>query len=1051
MKLNFKTRIAYFLILLSLAATGINLNAQTLDTKINSLISKMSLEDKVKQLHHEGGFNTATNYDLGIPGFVMSDGPHGVRYGLATSFPVGMGLAATWDTEIVYRVGRAMGKEFRAKGVHQALGPCLDLTLDPRNGRSPESTGEDPFLNGKINTAIVLGIQSTPALATIKHFFSEYRQAGRTSNDYTLSQRNLLEQFGFQFRDAVQIGGSFSVMSSYNKINGLSVAKNPALLTTDLRNKWGFPFYVVSDWNSIYSNPGEAVTAGCDIEMGSDYYQNSSSGLLSLVKSGKLSESVINLAVKRVLTTKYLAGMMNYYPQGNPDDVNSAEHQALCLEAGKKGLVLLKNENGILPLNKNSIKKLAVIGPNAAVMQTDGSGSSWVDPFYKISPKQGIENYIGESKVLYAKGCDISGTNYASDVNLAINYAAEADAVIFFGGLDASQEGEGFDRVNNSIELPGKQKELINYLSKVNSNIIVVLISGGICTVTPFVNDAKAILYGFYPGQEGGNAIAQTLFGDYNPGGKLPVTMPRSDSQMPDRMSNNLDNNYGGGYRWFDRKNFSPQYAFGFGLSYTTFSIGNLSLSADQSFSAADHLKISVDVTNTGSRAGEEVVQLYAANNSGALANNVKDLKGFRKVFLEPAQTQTVTFDIGPNELYYFDPAKDGYVIDPGQYTFYVGNSSDSLALSRTIELKDDIKLPDLQIANIYTIPRYPVEGDTVIFLATVVNYGTAASPENVIHEIDFRVDGITVSRAASFAKSIPTGGMALISGSLGVATTLNGWIAGKPGSYKIEAVVNGSSIISEGITVNNSKPTNLVVYENPPENIALGKQVTISSIESFDYVGDMAVDGNYGTRWSSAFSDPQTFELDLGSVRKFNLIKIFWETAYGKDYSIEVSENGTDWTKIISQQNGSGGAEQWKVDASARYIRLTGTKRGTQYGYSIYEFEVYNIPLTGINDANSSVPMKLILENNYPNPFNPETTIKFSIPDVETLRSTSLRTELKIYDILGRKVATLVNERKSPGNYEIKFNASGLPSGVYIYTLRVGDRVISRKMTLLK
>jgi len=277
--------------------------------------------------------NTAANSRLNIPGFVMSDGPHGVRNGLATSFPVGMGMAATWDVDLVYRIGEAMGKEFRGKGIDQQLGPCLDLTLDPRNGRSPESTSEDPYLNAKINTSIVQGIQSTPALATIKHFYTEYRQIGRTTNNYTLSQRNLLEQFALQFREAIQIGGAFSVMSSYNSINGTSAAKNSNLLTTVLRNDWGFPFYVVSDWGSIYNNPGQAVTAGCDIEMGSTLYQDATTGLLNLVSTGQLSESIIDNAVKRVLKTKYLSGMMNYRPQGDPTDINSPEHQQLVFEA----------------------------------------------------------------------------------------------------------------------------------------------------------------------------------------------------------------------------------------------------------------------------------------------------------------------------------------------------------------------------------------------------------------------------------------------------------------------------------------------------------------------------------------------------------------------------------------------------------------------------------------------------------------------------------------------------------------------------------------------
>lgn len=1032
----------FFVTILIFAST--NLFSQTLDEKINDLISKMTLQEKVLQLHQEGSMNTATNSRLNIPGFIMSDGPHGVRNGLATSFPVGMGMAATWDVNLVYKIGEAMGKEFRGKGIDQQLGPCLDLTLDPRNGRSPESTSEDPFLNAKINTSIVQGIQSTPALATIKHFYTEYRQIGRTTNNYTLSQRNLLEQFALQFREAIQIGGAFSVMSSYNSINGLSAAKNSNLLTTVLRNDWGFPFYVVSDWGSIYNNPGQAVTAGCDIEMGSTLYQDATTGLLNLVTTGQLSESIIDNAVKRVLKTKYISGMMNYRPQGDPTDVNSPEHQQLTLEAGKKSLVLLKNQDNILPLDTSKILKIAVIGPNAAIMQTDGSGSSWVDPFYKVSPLEGIEKYVGALKVLYAKGCEISGTTYASDIANALNYAGQADVVIFFGGLDPSQEGEGFDRANNSIELPGKQKDLIKLLSGLNKNLVIVLLSGGICTATPFINDIKGLIYGFYPGQEGGNAIAQVLFGDYNPSGKLPVTMPKSDSQMPNRFSNDLDANFGGGYRWFDKNNLIPQFAFGYGLSYTTFAFSNFQISHQTSVNWNETISLSVDVTNTGNKTGEEVVQVYISETNGTVNHNVKDLKDFKKIFLEPNQTKTVTFEITPDKLYYFSEQDNTYKIDPGTFTFYVGNSADSLIFNHTIQIQQSDAKPDLQIVNIYTVPRYPIEGDSVIFLATILNRGTGASPSSTVHQVTFKVNGNIVSRSIELTDPITTGGMTLVCGNVG-DSNINYWIADKSGTYNIEAIVDENSLIPEINENNNSKTVTLKVYNAPPINLVLNKNVIVSSVESANYLGAYAVDGNYATRWSSQFSDPQTFTLDLGQLEHFNQIRISWESAYGKEYFIEVSEDGAAWNKIIEQTNGFGGIEKWTTDANVRYIRLTGTKRGTEWGYSIYEFEVFNIDsLSSSNDDKENFPLQFSLSQNYPNPFNPNTTIQYQLPKNEFVT-------LKIYDVLGSEVSTLVNEYKSSGNYKLNFDASNLSSGVYIYTIRSADNVLSKKMILMR
>ncbi|MBX3006764.1 MAG: glycoside hydrolase family 3 C-terminal domain-containing protein [Melioribacteraceae bacterium] len=1037
---------------ISIVLIFINTNSvysQTLDDKIDELISKMTLEEKVKQLHQEGSFNTADNKRLKIPGFKMADGPHGVRNGFATSFPVGSGIAATWDSELIYRVGVALGKEFHGKGIHQALGPCLDLTLDPRNGRSPETTSEDPFLNGKINTSMVQGIQSTPVLATIKHFYTEYRQVGRTTNNYTLSQRNLLEHHGLQFREAIQIGGAFSVMNSYNLINNFKAAESSTLLTTDLRKKWGFPFYVVSDWVSINSAE-KAIKAGCEIEMGSILYQDANSGLLALVNKGIVDTTVINEAVRRVLRTKFLSGMIGHYPQGNPLDVNSFAHQSLALEAGKKGLVLLKNDGKILPLNKSLIKKIAVIGPNAAVMQTDGSGSSWVDPFYKISPKEGIEKYIDPKNVLYAKGCEISGTVFSSDVNQAIAYASEADVVIFFGGLDPSQEGEGFDRANNSIELPGKQRDLIKLITAVNKNLIVVLISGGICTATPFINDIKGLIYGFYPGQEGGNAIAQVIFGDYNPSGKLPVTMPKNDSQLPNRNSNNLDELFGGGYRWFDKNNHIPQYAFGYGLSYTSFEFSNFSTSHSNWFFAEEIVKISVDVTNTGSVAGEEVVQLYIGASTGFVSRNVKDLKGFKKVYLEPGETKKVTFEIGPNELYYYSSQKQSHELDPGTYTFFVGNSSDNLIYSKKLDLRPHPPLPDLQIANIYTVPRYPLEGEKVIFLATVINYGTGPSPNAIFHEVSFKVNGKTVSRSFISADSIPKAGMVLLNGNIGgIDNANNYWVAESPGTYTIEAIVDEVSAIQETIENNNSKSVQLQVYNNPAQNLAFEKAVKTSSIESFDYIAQNAVDGEYNTRWSSKFTDPQYLTVDLGSIQKFNQIRITWETAYGKEYIIEVSDDEVNWRQIVNQSNGFGNIELWKVNGEGRYIKLTGTKRATEYGYSIYEFEVFYDLTTDIREDDQSVILDYKLEQNYPNPFNPVTIIKYSIPSGN--KNEPGVVSLKIFDVLGREVAILVNENKAPGVYEVQFDGSNFSSGVYFYRLQYGRNAQVKKLVLMK
>ena len=919
--------------------------AQTVEQRIDSILNRMTTAEKILQLHKEGGMNTADNLRLGIPGFVMADGPHGVRDGYATSFPVGISMAATWDTEIIERVGKALGEEFRAKGKNQMLGPAIDLTRDPRNGRTPESGGEDPFLNTQITSALIKGVQSTPCIATAKHFNLVHKQANRTNNNYTITQRLLLDHYGLNFRTAVQDAGVISIMNSYNLINGEQAAESSNLLRTILRDQWGFPYYVVSDWGAI-KNSEKAIKSGTDVCMGSDHYQNDLPGLIS---SNTVPIALVNEAVKNVLRTKILSGLLDYFPTGNTDDLNSKAHQSLCLEAGKKSLILLKNLNGLLPLDSDSINTIAVLGPNAAIMQTDGTGSSWVEPFYKISPKEGIENTIGAQKVLYAKGCEISG-NYSSDLADALQKAKDADVVIYFGGLDQSQEGEGLDRVSGSIKLPGKQNDFIKLLTGVNSRVIVVLISGGICSVNEFVNDIEGLIYAFYPGQEGGNAIAQVLFGDYNPAGRLPVTMPKSDAQYSLVITDfDFTNDYECGYRYFDKLQIIPEFAFGFGLSYTTFEYSNFTVTPS-SAPAGDIIDVYVDVKNSGTRSGEEVIQLYLSNDSAPIEKPVKELKGFRRIALEPGETKKVDFKISPNELYYYDETSQTYKVAPGLYTLKVGPSSDSIALQGSFELTSGTQYSDLQIANIRTVPAYPLKGDKVQFLASVLNRGTAPTPTTFPLDVLFKVNGNEISKFSEITESIPAGGMKLVNGTIGIGGDYT-WTADELSDFTVEAEVNYLGTIPERNISNNQKSSLFRVFDTPPQNLALRKIAVASSIEGTGLEANKAVDGNYGTRWSSQHSDQQWLLIDFGTVQDFNQIKLFWETAYGKEYFLQVSNDAVSWTDLVHQTNGFGSIEKWDVQASARYLRIYGIKRGTEWGYSLYEVEVFNLPAVGVKD----------------------------------------------------------------------------------------------------
>ncbi len=1030
-------------IVLIICLCSIHMQAQSLEDRINSYLNSMTLQEKILQLHKDGAMNTVDNTRLKIPGFVMADGPHGVRDGMATSFPVGIGMAATWDIDLAWRVGKAEGEEFRGKGKHQMLGPAVDLTRDPRNGRTPESGGEDPLLAAFINASVIKGIQSTPCLATIKHFNCKHKQTNRTNNNYLLTQRLLMEHYGLNFRLGVQDAGSFSIMSAYNLINGEQASESSNLLRTILKTYWGFPFYVVSDWDAI-KNAKKAILGGCNICMGNDQYQNN---LLTLVQNNLVSVSIIDDAVRNVLRTKILSGMMDYYPVGNPADVNSSAHQSLCLEAGKKGLVLLKNDN-ILPINKDSITSIAVIGPNADVMQTDGTGSSWVTPFYSITPKQGIENYVGSSKVLYAKGCDIA-TGYASDAADAIQKAASAKLVIFFGGLDASQEGEGTDRVNGSIELPGKQKDLINQLALVNPNIVVVIVSGGICGVNPFINKIKGLMQAFYPGQEGGNAIAQVLFGDYNPSGKLPVTLPISDAQLGSEITDfDFTNDYGCGYRWFDKKSFVPQFAFGFGLSYTQFQYSDLQISPSPA-PVGSIIHVSFNLKNTGARSGEEVAQCYISKPQSAVSRPVKELKAFRKISLLPGETKNVTFELSSNELYYFDEATSLYQVESGNYIVSVGGSSDKLPLQSGFELTNAEAKADLQIANVYTIPRYPLVGDKVQFAATIINRGTGTGPSGVPYQITFSVNGKPVSLSTEMTSAIPAGGMALANGSTPVNGTFY-WDATNTGDYTIEAKVNPDNTIPELYFDNNTRQITGTVFAAPPTNLALNKTVYVSSIENASCAGKYLNDGNFSSRWSSAFSDPQYAIIDLGSKTQFDQIRITWEAAYGKAYLLQTSDDSLHWTTIITQTAGLGGIEQYNVQCNCRYLRFYGTQRATSYGYSIYELELFLLKPSQIkNDLNKVTYPDFHIEQNFPNPFNASTVISYYLPKQADVR-------VEVMNVLGESVSLLDEGTRSEGNHRLIWmgkdnNSKTLPSGVYYYRLTSPGVTLTNKMLLLK
>ncbi|UOQ98589.1 glycoside hydrolase family 3 C-terminal domain-containing protein [Hymenobacter sp. 5317J-9] len=775
-----------------------------LEPRIDSLLKAMSTEEKLAQLTKNSFMTTPDNTRLRIPGFVMDDGPHGVRFEKATAWPTGMGLVSTWHRGLAEQVGQAMGEEFWAFGKQQQLGPCIDLTQDPRGGRSAESGGEDPYLIGQLQSRVAFGIQKTPAMATVKHFMIEGKQATRHTRNELFTDRGVMEHYGYNFRTVVQEGAVLSVMSAYNLINGEHAAESPYLLNTVLRERWGFPFYVVSDWDAVHDTK-KAIMAGNDVCMGSDDYLKDLPGL---VASGAVPMTAIDAAVRNVLRTKIMAGLLDYYPKGSKADANTPAHTKLNQQAARESIILLKNAGNILPLKKASVKRIALIGPNADKGNLNCFGSSETTPPYAVSLKQGLETKLGVDKISFAKGCDMNSAD-TTGFKLARELARKADVVIFAAGLDSTQEGEaynsGHDRANNSATLPGQQQALIMALAKANPNVVVVVQSGGVCAMHESLPRMKGLVYSFYAGQEAGTALADVLLGDYNPAGRMAVSMPTGDSQLP-AWGDDLRDANGVGYRYYDKKGMKPEVAFGAGLSYTTFQYSNLQ-APKAPVAAGAPVTISVDVTNTGAVAGDEVVQLYVSDKSSKLDMPVKQLKGFERINLAPKQKKTVTFTLSAEDFYFWNEQTKAYEVHPGAYAFKVGSASDKLPLGGALTLQAATAKPDLKVTQVFTMPRFPKPGQAVTFYAMVKNMGTAPVPTGSKLGVNFTIDKAKVGSLQGLQQPLLPGQARLL------AATTNNWKPTASGTFTVGAVVDGTNAIAEWLESNNSFSRPLRVY----------------------------------------------------------------------------------------------------------------------------------------------------------------------------------------------------------------------------------------------
>jgi beta-glucosidase len=702
------------------------------DQRVSDLLKRMTLEDKATMLAGSGWMESAPIPRLGIPAIKMADGPLGVRSWMgssaitnaasapkitSTSFPSGVAMAATWNTDLVQREGQAIAQETKALGRDMILGPTVNINRVPLWGRNFEGYGEDPYLAAQLGVAYIKGVQGEGVIPSVKHFAANNEEFERHRLDEKIDERTLHEIYLPAFKAAVQQAGVWTVMSAYEKVNGKYCAENEYLLNDLLKNEFGFKGFVISDWASTYST-APTVNAGMDLEMPGgpplhamlkrpQTIMSGNSGgwleadkVLAEVKAGHINEATIDDNVGRILRVLILSGLMEHLhsPGG---EVDKPEQRKIALEGATEGIVLLKNQNSLLPLDPAKTHSIAVIGPNALVARTGGGGSSLVRPDHAMSPLEGIQKRVGSAiQVTSALGVGMEGEDAvhdtpearAADLKQATDIASKADVAIIVVGRYNKNESEGFDV--KTMDLPAGQDELIQAVEKANPHTVVVLNTGDPVTMSRWLDSTPALLDMWYGGQEGGNAIAAILFGDANPSGKLPVSLPKKFEDSPGAKTypgQNLHTDYAEGiyvgYRYYDTKNVEPQFPFGFGLSYTTFEYSDLKL-ARITFAGKNPIwNFTINVRNTGQRSGADVVQLYVHDGHSKIDRPAHELKGFSRVELKPGESKTIELQLDNSAFQYWSPTTKQWTLDPGTFEIQVGASSRDIRLKAPVQI----------------------------------------------------------------------------------------------------------------------------------------------------------------------------------------------------------------------------------------------------------------------------------------------------------------------------------------------------------------------------
>lgn len=728
---------------LAVAASFVNAGAaipvyqdetRPLDERVEDALSRMTLQEKANMIHAQGKFSSAGVPRLGIPDLWMSDGPHGVRaeinwndWGYSnrtndsiTAFPALTALAATWNPDLSFAYGNALGEEalYREKDV--MLGPGVNIYRTPLNGRNFEYMGEDPYLASVLVVPYIKGMQQNGVAASVKHFALNNQELWRGHIDVNLSDRALHEIYLPAFKSAVIDGDSWTIMGSYNKIRGQHACHNEMLLNKILKDDWGYKGVVVTDWGGAHDTR-EAALYGLDLEMGSytngltsesefttdDYYL--ANPYIEMLQKGELPMETIDDKARRMLRLNFLTAMKRDKPFGS---VATDEHYAVAEQIGNEGIVLLKNapvgKKGpkLLPLNPD-VKSILVVGDNATRDLMKGGGSSELKVKDNFTPLDGLRAIYGD-KVRYAQGYRAGRPMYAHVEDIpqavqdslraqAVAMAKDADVVIFIGGLNKNhqQDCEAGDR--QEYGLPFGQPQLIKELSAANPDLVVVLLSGNAVEM-PWEKEVPAIIQGWYLGSMAGRSLANVISGKVSPSGKLPFSFPA-------RLEDNGAHSFGAiaypgdsireeyledilvGYRWHDTKKIPAFYPFGHGLSYTDFKYGKASASA-KTISGDQSLTITIPVSNTGSVEGKEVVQLYIGDESASVLRPLKELKGFEKISLKPGEEKAVTFNVKPDDLKFYDDKTGSWRAEPGKFKAYIGSSSADIRATVPFELK---------------------------------------------------------------------------------------------------------------------------------------------------------------------------------------------------------------------------------------------------------------------------------------------------------------------------------------------------------------------------